>query len=331
MTEENLEISVVVPVYNSAETLRELTERLEKVMKGLVGTGHEIIFVNDGSTDSSWDIISEMALTNDGIIAINLTRNFGQHNALMCGFSQARGKYIITLDDDLQNPPEEIPKLFKEIQTGYYDVVYGIFGIKQHSKFRNLGSEFIQFVYRKTFNINVRITSFRIMKRDIVDCILSYEKSFTFIDGLIAWFTTNIGNIYVEHHQRKVGDSGYSLNKLIFLALNMMTNFSIILVQAASLIGLVFAFTGFVFGIYFLCKKMFFDIPVSGFASTIVAITIFSGIQLLTLGILGEYIGRIHINVSKRPQYAIRDIVASKNHSTLDETKKARSQKEIWS
>lgn len=320
MTEENLEISVVIPVYNSAQTLRELTERLEKVMQELVGTRHEIIFVNDGSTDSSWDIISEMALTNDGIIAINLTRNFGQHNALMCGFSQARGKYIITLDDDLQNPPEEIPKLFKEIQTGY-DVVYGIFGDKQHSKFRNLGSEFIQFVYRKTFNINVRITSFRIMKKDIVDRVLSYEKSFTFIDGLISWFTASIGNVYVEHHQRKVGHSGYSLNKLIILALNMMTNFSIVLVQVASLIGLIFAGSGFVIGFYFLCKRIFFDIPVSGFAATIVAVTIFSGVQLLTLGILGEYIGRIHINVSMRPQYAIRDIVASKNHNTLDETK----------
>lgn len=319
MTEENLEISVVVPVYNSAQSLRELTERIEKVMQEIVGGRYDIVFVNDGSTDSSWDIISEIALNNNKVIAVNLTRNFGQHNALMCGFSQARGKYIITMDDDLQNPPEEIPKLFKEIQHTGYDVVYGIFSAKQHSKFRNFGSEFIQFVYRKTFNINVRITSFRIMKRDIVQRILSYEKSFTFIDGLISWFTASIGNVHVEHHKRKVGSSGYSLNKLIILALNMMTNFSIVLVQVASLTGVIFAFTGFIFGIYFLCKKIFLGIPVSGFASTIVAITIFSGVQLLTLGILGEYIGRIHINVSKRPQYAIRSIVASKNHNTPDE------------
>ena len=318
MNDKDLKISVVIPVYNSAQTLRELTERLEKVLRDLVGKSYEIVFVNDGSADSSWDLLKNIASTNDKIVAVNLTRNFGQHNALMCGFLYAQGEFIITLDDDLQNPPEEIPKLFKEIHTGY-DVVYGIFGSKQHSRFRNLGSALIQFVYRKTFNVDVRISSFRIMKRHIVHRILSYERSFTFIDGLISWFTASIGNVYVEHQERKIGSSGYSLHRLIVLALNMMTNFSIALVQVASLVGLTFAFTGFAFGIYFLCKKIFLGIPVSGFASTIVAITIFSGVQLLTLGILGEYIGRIHINVSKRPQYAIRNIVESKNHNTPDE------------
>jgi len=320
MKNNDLEISVVIPVYNSAQTLRELRERLEKVLRNLVGESYQIVFVNDGSADSSWDILKEMASTNDKIIAINFTRNFGQHNALMCGFSQARGMYVITIDDDLQIPPEEIPKLFKEIQTGY-DVVYGIYGAKQHSKFRNLGSELVQFIYRKTFNINVRITSFRIMKQDIVHRMLSYDKSFTYIDGLISWFTTSIGNVYVEHHQRKVGNSGYTLRQLIILALNMMTNFSIVPLQVASLIGLISAFAGFVFGIYFLSKKVFLDIPVSGFASTIVAITMFSGVQLLTVGIIGEYIGRIHINISKRPQYAIQDIIAPENDNTTDETK----------
>ena len=319
MRDKNLEISVVVPVYNSVQTLRELRERLERVLGDLVGERYEIVFVNDGSADSSWDLLNEMASASDKIVAMNLTRNFGQHNALMCGFSQAQGMYIITLDDDLQNPPEEILKLFNEIQTGH-DVVYGIFDTKQHSRFRNLGSEFIQFVYRKTFNVKVRLTSFRIIKQHIVHRLLSYEKSFTFIDGIICWFTTRIGNVYVKHHQRRAGKSGYSVYKLIVLALNMMTNFSIALIQVASLIGLIFAFTGFVFGIYFLYKKMFFGIPVSGFASTIVAITIFSGVQLFTLGILGEYIGRIHINISKRPQYAIRDIVVSKNHNLSDKT-----------
>lgn len=320
MRDKDIKISVVIPVYNSTQTLRELRERLVKVLGDLVGESYEIVFVNDGSTDSSWDLLNEMASASDKIVAVNLTRNFGQHNALMCGFSQARGRYIITLDDDLQNPPEEIPKLFNEIQTGY-DVVYGIFGTKQHSRFRNLGSEFIQFVYRKTFNVNVRLTSFRIIKRHIVRRLLSYEKSFTFIDGIICWFTTRIGNVYVKHHQRKLGKSGYSLNKLIVLSLNMMTNFSIALIQVASLIGFIFAFTGFVFAIYFLYKKIFFGIPVSGFASTIVAITIFSGVQLFTLGILGEYIGRIHINISKRPQYAIRDIVAKGKRKSIGNTK----------
>jgi len=308
MDSEKTQISAVIPVYNSAQTLHELQERLEKVLQELVGSRYELIFVNDGSSDSSWKILKEMASTNETITAINLTRNFGQHNALMCAFSHATGKYIVTIDDDLQNPPEEIPKLFKEINNGH-DVVYGIFDTKQHSKFRNLGSRFVQFIYRKTFNINTQVTSFRIIKREIIQRILSYDKSFTYIDGFISWFTINIANVRVEHHQRQEGISGYSLSKLLVLAFNMMTNFSIVPLQIASLTGLMFAFVGFGFGMFFLWKKLLFGIPVSGFTSIIVSITIFSGVQLVTMGILGEYIGRIHINVNKRPQYAIRDMV----------------------
>jgi len=323
-----IELSVVIPVYNGENDLRELTERLETVLRKLVDDRYEIVFVNDGSTDSSWDILRAMASANAKIVAVNLSRNFGQHNALMCGFSQVKGTLIITLDDDLQNPPEEIPKLFEGIRNGY-DVVYGIYSHKKHSKFRNLGSEFIQFVYRKTFNINVRTSSFRIIRRTIVDYMLSYEKSFTFIDGLICWFTTHIGNVYVEHHQRKAGASGYSFKKLILLALNMVTNFSIVPLQTASLMGFAFAFVGFAFGIFFLFKKIFFGIPVSGFASIIVAITMFSGVQLMTLGILGEYIGRIHINVNRRPQYVISGIVTIKNSTTMTaQTKQACDSKE---
>lgn len=314
MTNIKLDLSVVIPVYNSAQTLSELVERLEKVLKEIVNNKYELVFVNDGSTDSSWNILKELAESNGKIIAINLTRNFGQHNALMCGFSRAIGKYIITIDDDLQNPPEEIPKLYNEIQNGY-DVVYGIYDIKKHTKFRNLGSIIVQFLYRRVFNIDTRLTSFRIMKRQIVEFLLSYEKSFTFIDGIIAWYTKKIKNVIVRHQNRKIGNSGYSLKKLIILALNMVTNFSLIPLQIASLTGLFFSFVGFIFGAFFLIKKIFFGIPVSGFTSTIVAITIFSGVQLLTVGILGEYVGRIHINVNKRPQYAIRDIVKSGGNS----------------
>lgn len=308
MDEETKEISVVVPVYSSELTLRQLINRLEKVLHKLVDESYEIILVNDGSIDSSWDILKEIVQTNNKIIAINLTRNFGQHNALMCGLTHAKGNYVVTLDDDLQNPPEEITKLFEEVQKGY-DIVYGIFQVKHHSRFRNLGSAFVQFIYRKTFNINVPITSFRILKNDIVKSVITYDRSFTFIDGITSWFTRKIGTVIVEHHQRNEGKSGYSFMKLVTLAVNMMTNFSIVPLQIASLVGLFFAIVGFTFGSYFLFKKLLWDIPVSGFASIIVSITIFSGVQLLTIGVLGEYIGRIHININARPQYSVRDIV----------------------
>ena len=312
MTDKNIKLSIVVPVYNSERTLKELTERMEKVLENLVGDFYEIIFVNDGSSDASWQIIKDLSTDDSNLIAINLTRNFGQHNAIMCGFWKAQGKYIITIDDDLQIPPEEISKLFKEIQQGY-DVVYGFYGDKQHSKFRNIGSKVIQFIYRKTFNMDIPISSFRILKQDIVQFLLSYKKSFTYIDGHISWFTKNIGSIEVEHKQRKVGDSGYSLKKLLILSLNMVTNFSIVPLQVASLTGILFATLGFFSGIFFIVKKIFFGISISGYASTIVAVTIFSGVQLLTVGLLGEYIGRIHINISKRPQYSIRKIIESAN------------------
>ena len=316
MDKSDIIISVVIPVYNSAETLSELNNRLKRVIENLVGPQNEIIYVNDGSIDSSWSRLKEIAAKNEKVIAINLTRNFGQHNAIMCGFAQARGQFVVTIDDDLQIPPEEITKIFEHIQSGY-DVVYGVYGQKQHTAFRNFSSRLIQYAYRRTFDLNIGITSFRIIRQQIVQFMLSYERSFTYIDGLLAWFTQNIGNVSVDHQKRRVGTSGYSLKNLIVLALNMMTNFSTVPLQLASLTGFVFSIVGFFLGSYFLLKKIFWGIPVSGFSSIIVAITMFSGVQLLTIGILGEYIGRIHINVSKRPQYAIKDIIQQNPDSTV--------------
>jgi len=306
---KHLMLSVVIPVYNSETTLNELKDRLVGVLCKHNGVGQfEIIFVNDGSQDSSWTLLKEMAKCNPNLVSINLMRNFGQHNAIMCGLSHAKGEYIITMDDDLQNPPEEIPKLLNEITNGY-DVVYGIYQEKKHHFFRNIGSECVQFIYRKTFNAKTKLTSFRIMHREVVERLLSYEKSFTFIDGLISWYTTKIGAIIVRHDSRKIGKSGYSLKKLIILALNLMTNFCIAPLQIATAIGVLFALLGFIFGMFFVVKKIFWGIPVSGFTALIVTVTVFSGVQLLTVGMLGEYIGRIHINVNNRPQYAVRELI----------------------
>ena len=309
----HVEISVIVPVYNSEETLVELTDRLEKSLEEMLnGKSYQLVFINDGSADNSWQVIKELACKNGKITAINLTKNFGQHNALMCGFQHAKGKYVVTIDDDLQNPPEEIKKLYDLIRQKH-DVVYGQLDDKKHSKFRNLGSETIQFVFRKTFGVNVKLASFRIVKKEIIDLILSYEKSFTFIDGIIAWHTKDIGSVPVRHDSRKQGRSGYSLQKLIVLSLNMLTNFSIVPVQFVSMIGIIFSLIGFLFGVFFIIKKLVFGINVMGFASLIVVVTIFSGVQLLSLGMIGEYIGRMHINISNRPQFAIREILCLKD------------------
>jgi glycosyltransferase involved in cell wall biosynthesis len=304
-----MRISAVIPIYNSEVTIPELHRRVTSALSGVAGEDHQIVFVNDGSRDGSWAALKALADSDPRVVAVDLLRNFGQHNALMCGFKIAEGDYIVTLDDDLQNPPEEIPAMFEALTSRGLDVLYGIPKGKRHSPFRNLGSAAVQLSYRKTFKVAAKLSSFRIMRKEIVRHILSYEKSFTFIDGVIAWFTSRIGNIDVAHERRAVGRSGYSFAKLFALAINMATNFSLGPLQVASLMGTLFSLAGFAAAAFFLAKKLIFDIPVTGYTSLIVAITIFVGVQLLTIGLLGEYVGRVHINVSRRPQYAVREVV----------------------
>jgi len=297
--------SVVIPVYNSETTLQNLFDRLRTVFQN-ISENFEIVFVDDGSKDESWQKLKELRNKDNRIKIIQLMSNFGQHNALMCGFHFVSGDYVITLDDDLQNPPEEIPKLIKKISEGY-DVVYGKYISKKHSKFRNLGSSLIQIVYKNIFSVHNNLTSFRIIRRQLVNNIVIYEKSYVFIDGLLAWNSKNIGFIGVMHHERGDGRSGYGIKKLFTLSLNMISNFSIAPLQISSIMGLLFAILGFIMAGYFLLKKIIYGIPVEGYTSLIIVITIFAGIQLITLGLLGEYIGRIHLNINKKPQYEIRD------------------------
>ncbi len=297
-------LTIVIPVYNSETTLPELYKRLKRVFIN-IGEDYEIIFVDDASRDNSWKVLEELHKQDPRVKIIQLMRNFGQHNAIMCGFHYAQGEYVITMDDDLQNPPEEIPKLIGKIDEGY-DLVYGEYVIKHHGLFRNIGSKIIQHIYRKIFNRKTNITAFRIVRKQLVDCILKYNKNYVFIDGLLAWNTTKIGTVPVEHHDRAQGRSGYGVMKLITLSLNMITNFSIIPLQMVSISGFTFAGLGFILALYFFSKKIFYGIPVEGFTSLIIVVTIFSGIQLITLGLIGEYLGRVHLNINAKPQYEIR-------------------------
>ena len=303
----NESISVVVPVYNGESTVEELIFKLKKELYFLVGDSYEIILVNDGSKDQSWDTIKRNALDCNKVKAINLRKNYGQHNALMCGFKYSKSKYVVTIDDDLQNPPEEISRLYHKIIQGY-DLVYGVPIEKKHSRYRNIGSKLVQTAFRKTFNMHVNPSAFRILRHEIVENVISYDKSFTYLDGVIAWYASKITCIEVKHFNRNYGQSGYSLKKLFVLSLNLMTNFSLAPLQISSLVGLFFSVVGFSLGLIFTIKKLLWGIPVSGFTSLFVAISIFSGTQLLTIGILGEYIGRIHLNVSNKPQYAVKEV-----------------------
>jgi glycosyltransferase involved in cell wall biosynthesis len=314
-----LDLSIVIPVYNSAGTLGELMNRLTRVLAPITKK-YEIILVDDGSVDDSWaEIKKQQALYGQHLLAVQLMRNFGQHNALMCGLGIAIGEYVVTMDDDLQNPPEEVPKLLQYIEYKGLDLVYGCPSIRNHSTWRNFGSKMVWWFYRKIFRNQVSPTPFRIMRYHLVQSVLFYKLNFTYLDGLLAWCTFRIEGLEVEHHSRSRGNSGYSFSKLLTLALNLCTNFSLIPLQIVSGIGLLTAASGLLFGTYYLFQYLASNIAVPGFASTIIAILILGGVQLLALGVIGEYLGRLHINVNRKPQYVIRQMVLFDSSEATDE------------
>ncbi len=301
-----MDVSVVIPVYGSQGTLRPLAERLCAVLDQ-TGRSYEVIFVNDDSPDQAWaELEALQARYRECVVAIELTRNFGQHNAIMCGFHHARGRYVVTMDDDLQHPPEEVPKLLDTIEQTGLDVVYGRYDHKKHGPWRNLGSSVLNLAYRKVFGVTGQFTAFRVIRREIVQAALAYDLNFTFIDGLLAWNTRRIGGCTVEHAKRQQGRSGYTFRKLATLAFNLLTNFSLLPLQVSTLLGLFSACVGFVVGAYYLGLALLGGIAVPGYASTITAVLFLGGVQLLAIGIIGEYVGRLHLNVNRKPQFRVR-------------------------
>ncbi|MEM7177012.1 MAG: glycosyltransferase [Pseudomonadota bacterium] len=302
------EISVVVPVYNSEATLHPLVDRVFAVFDKMDRPG-EIIFVDDGSQDRSWSVIEELSTgAPDAISAVRLMRNFGQHNALMCGFHLVRGKIVVTIDDDLQNPPEEIPKLVAALEAEALDLVYGDFYEKMQAGWRNAGSQLVAAFYRYVFGHGTRPSSFRAFRSDILPSLLEYNLNFTYVDGLLNWSTTRIGSVPVLHEARQTGQSGYSLGKLILLAINLFTNFSILPLQLVSIFGIAFATLGFLGAVFYFVQYALGGIDVPGFATVVIVLLITGGVQMLALGIIGEYLGRLHLNVNRKPQFVIREI-----------------------
>ncbi len=306
-----LDLSFVVPVFNSAGTLEELVARISRMAVG-VAESYEIILVDDDSQDESWAVIQSLRQRyREHLVGVQLMRNYGQHNALMCGLALARGKVIVTMDDDLQNPPEEVPRMLAHLEHERLDLVYGCPRKRSHAPWRNLGASIIWRFYRRVFRNQITPTPFRAIRRQLARSVLFYRLNFTYLDGLLAWCTSRIGGVEVAHEARTHGRSGYSLGTLVTLALNLYTNFSLIPLQAVSTLGFVTATSGFLVGMYYLLQFLASNIAVPGFASTIIAILILGGVQLLALGVIGEYVGRLHLNVNRKPQYLIRDIDGS--------------------
>lgn len=303
-----VEISVVIPAYRSAASLPVLLERLTRVMEA-TGRSYEIIVVDDGSPDETWRTLQEQQKRFPGrLLIVQLTRNFGQHNALMCGLRRSEGRIIATLDDDLQHRPEDLPQLLKKLDEGRYDLVYGGYRIRRHNFLRNVVTIPVLLFYEYVFRSRIAPTSFRVVRRELVESILHYRHAFTVVDGLLAWQTNRIGRVYIEHCRRAAGRSTYTLPKLVALAFDLFTNFSIAPLRALSAAGLLFVTIGSLAMAWYWSTVS--EAPaVIGQGSLLAVLAILAGIQLLGLGLLGEYIGRSLLSINGKPQYAVRQTV----------------------
>jgi glycosyltransferase involved in cell wall biosynthesis len=299
-------LSVVVPVYRSEAILPELVRRLGEVLPDLAAS-YELVLVNDCSPDGSWDVICGLAAQYTWIHAINLMRNYGQHNALLCGIRAARYGVIVTMDDDLQHPPEEIPKLLVMLDQGY-DVVYGRPAQEQHGLLRDLASLTTKLALQNVMGAEIarQVSAFRAFRAEVANAFSHYEGPFVSIDVLLTWGTNRFAATPVCHEPRSQGMSGYTFRKLVTHALNMMTGFSTKPLQIASLIG--FAFTLFGFGVlcYVLVRYFLQGTPVPGFPFLASIVALFSGAQLFALGIMGEYLARMHFRSMQKPPYVVR-------------------------
>lgn len=299
-------ISVVVPVYNSERSLPTLVQRLRPVLDA-TADGYELILVNDGSRDRSWEAITLLAASHPWIRGIDLMRNYGQHNALLCGIRSAVHDVIVTLDDDLQHPPEEIPKLLAKLAESH-DVVYGTPERDRHDALRRLASRATKLALQSVMSVEVarKVSAFRAFRVGVRDAFSDYRGPFVSIDVLLAWGTTRFAAVTVRHDDRAVGPSNYTVRRLMAHALNMMTGFSTVPLQFASLIGFAFTLFGFGILIYVLGRYFVQGGSVPGFPFLASIIAIFSGAQLFALGIIGEYLARMHFRMMDRPAYAVR-------------------------
>jgi glycosyltransferase involved in cell wall biosynthesis len=305
----DISISVVVPVYNSQDTLVELVERLEVVLSELADR-FEVILVNDGSRDKSWQAICGLAAEHDWVIGLDLMRNYGQHNALLAGIRQARYDLIVTLDDDLQNPPEEVPKLIRKLEEGH-DVVYGTPEREQHGFWRDLASQTTKLALQGAMGAETArdVSAYRVFRTQIREAFAGYGSPFVSIDVLLTWGTSRFAAVQVRHAARQTGASNYTFRKLATHALNMMTGFSTWPLQLASLIGFGFTLFGLGVLVYVIGRYLIEGGSVPGFPFLASVIAIFSGAQLFALGIIGEYLARMHYRTMGRPASVIRQTI----------------------
>lgn len=304
-------LSVVVPVFNAEATLRDLIAELEPALRA-IGLSFEAILVNDGSRDASWDVIRELAAPRPWLRGIDLSMNYGQHNALLCGIREARYDIVVTMDDDLQHRADEIPLLLDELEKGS-DVVYGYTETLAHDPLRSAAAALTKLILQQFMGAHAarRVSAFRAFRARLREAWNDFRGPFVSVDVLLSWSTRRFGAVRARHRERGRGQSNYTLMKLIDHAMNMFTGFSVLPLRVAS-------FTGFgacLFGLgvlaYVLGRYLIDGSSVPGFPFLASVVTIFAGVQLFALGIIGEYLGRMYFRAAGKPSYAVRERVGS--------------------
>jgi glycosyltransferase involved in cell wall biosynthesis len=313
-------LSVVVPVYRSQDSLPELIDALAAELPKFT-SAFEVILVNDSSPDDSWRVIEVLTAQHGWVHGINLMRNYGQHNALLCGIRAAQYEFIATIDDDLQHPPAVLKDMAAHLIENNADVVYGAPEAEQHGFLRDMASQVTKWVIQSSMGVKSarKVSALRVFRTQLRDAFGSYRSPYVSIDVLLTWGTTRFSHITVPHVPRKYGESNYTLRKLITHALNMITGFSVLPLQISSILGFVLAVFGLLILVYVIGRYIIDGGVVPGFPFLASIIAIFSGAQLFALGIIGEYIARIYFRTMERPPYTVRGTSTTAETATSDE------------
>ena len=309
MTNENTLYSIVIPVFNSEAIVGQTVDKTVAVLEEH-GLNYEVFLINDGSRDRSWQVISEKAMQHPRVTAINLLHNYGQHNANLCGFQQSRGDYIVTMDDDLQNPPEEIINLINKAEEGN-DLVIGRFREKKHAWYRRIGSLLIGEINTRIFHKpkDLVLSNFRIIRRDVIDRVCAYKTSYPYVPGLCMMFSNQRANVWVEHHPRPVGKSNYTMLRILRLVLTILFNYSSYPLRFVGSIGLLVSVLSFFLGVYYLFIGLFRGVATPGWLTLVILLSFFSSLMILILSMLGEYVVRLINQSSSTESYYVKDIV----------------------
>ena len=316
MQDDSTDLSVVIPVYRSERTLPELHRRLTAALTPITDR-YEILFIEDCGGDGAWEVIESLCGQDERVHGVQLSRNFGQHAATICGIVRARGEWILTLDDDLEHPPEFVPKLLEKARDGF-DLVYAVYPERTHTGWRNLTSALGRWVFRIAIpNLNYDYSSYRLIRRNTAKALAEFDSPFPFVDGYLAWVTNRYGTVMVDHGQRVHGASNYNFRKLFTHTINIFVTFSDLPLRFATWLGLAAFIVGGIGLLTIVLARLLGGITVSGYASVMAGIIVFGGMQLLILGIFGEYIGRMNFKSSRKPLFLVGRTVDPPSRTTL--------------